>query len=53
MAPEVTVKSVDEGMEEISGLQAAGLPEREDSFHPTVSLFGGDTLGSYHPTSAL
>ncbi len=49
MAPEVRVKSVDQGMEKIPGLQAAGLPEREDSFHPTVPLFAGGTLGSFPP----
>jgi hypothetical protein len=49
MASEVSVKSVDQNMEKISGLQAAGLPERKDSFHPTVPLFTGRTLGPFAP----
>jgi len=49
MASKVSAKSLDESMEKIPGLQAAGLHERKDSLHPTVPLLAGGTLGSFTP----
>jgi hypothetical protein len=46
---DVGSKRGDQSIEEILGLQAAGLPQGKDSFHSTVPLFTGSTLRPFAP----
>ena len=52
MTREVSSDSLHQGREKIPRVEAAGLPQRKDSFHPSVSLFTRSTLGTFAPKNS-